>query len=82
MKKLIALAAVILPIWLFCGYYETRWIEDDKQVFFVKKSPTFKFGFINVFLSDHPDNWHGELEGEERQYAIDFANISSGLKPR
>ena len=27
---------------------------------------------MNVFATDHEDNWRGQLEMKERQYAIDF----------
>lgn len=70
MKKLLIIP--LLYIWLCTGYYETRWMEDNFIHFFIKKSPTFKIGFINVYATDHEDNWQGQLEKKEREYAIDF----------
>jgi hypothetical protein len=59
--------------------YQTRWIEDDQLVLFVKNSPTYKTRFINVFETDHENNWSGYLENQERQYAIDFCKYYLGF---
>lgn len=61
------------------GYYQTRWIEDDQLIFFINKSLTFKISFINVFRTDHEDNWKGYLRDEERQFAIDFCKYYVGF---
>lgn len=80
MKKITAAMLLLLSPLLFFGFYHTRWIEDDELVFFVKKSPTYKISFINVFRTDHEDNWNGYLQDEERQYAIDFCKFYVGFE--
>jgi hypothetical protein len=80
MKQIICFMALLLCPLPFIGVYQTRWIEDDQTVFFVKKQPTYKLHFINVFRSDHEDNWKGHLEKTERQYATDFCQYYVGYK--
>jgi hypothetical protein len=80
MKKIYIIAAPLLLSSLFIGYYETCWIEDNQIRFFIKKSPTLQISFVNVFASDHEDNWHGQLEKKERQYAIDFCKYYLGVE--
>jgi len=63
----------------YVGYYQTRWIEDDITKVFIKKQPTYKIRFINVFRSDHEDNWNGYMEEKERQYAFDFCKYYVGF---
>ncbi len=79
MKKIASTVASLLSPLLFLGFLQTRWIEDDQLIFFSKNSPTYKISFINVFRSDHEDNWNGYLEPEERQYAIDFCKYYVGF---
>lgn len=79
MKKTASTVALLLSPLLFLGFLQTRWIEDDQLIFFNKNSPTYKISFINVFRSDHEDNWNGYLEPEERQYAIDFCKYYVGF---
>jgi hypothetical protein len=79
MKKIIGLLALFSFPFLFIGVYQTRWIEDDQTVFFVKRKPTYKIRFINVFRSDHEDNWNGYLDEKERQYTIDFCKYYVGI---
>ncbi|MFJ3485446.1 hypothetical protein ACIPL1_18950 [Pseudomonas sp. NPDC090202] len=77
----IATSAIATSVlFLNIGYYETRWVEDDQIVFFWKKSPTFKVSFVNIFSSDHEDNWNGYLEKQERQYAVDFCRYYVGYE--
>ncbi|MFJ3470215.1 hypothetical protein [Pseudomonas sp. NPDC090201] len=72
----------IISAWTIAnvGYYETRWIEDDLIVFFIKRQPTYKVAFINVYQSDHEDNWKGHLEKKERQYAVEFCKYYVGFE--
>lgn len=79
MKKISLIIALLISPLPFLGFYQTRWIEDDQLTFFIKKRPTYKISFINVFRSDHEDNWNGYLETEERQYAIDFCKYYVGF---
>lgn len=79
MLLLTALLICMTVVTLNLGYYQTRWIEDDQLVLFVKKSPTYKTRFINVFETDHENNWSGYLENQERQYAIDFCKYYLGF---
>jgi hypothetical protein len=79
MKKISLMIALLISPLFFLGFYQTRWIEDDQLKFFIKKRLTYKISFINVFRSDHEDNWNGYLETEERQYAIDFCKYYVGF---
>ena len=80
MKKVMIIATIIMSPLLFIGYYQTRWAEDDQIVVFIKKQPTYKIAFINVFRSDHEDNWNGYLQKNERQYAEDFCKYYVGFE--
>lgn len=50
----------IISAWtiLNVGYYETRRAEENFTAFFVKKQLTYKIAFINIYKSDHEENWN------------------------
>lgn len=79
MKKIIAALAIILLAALFIGYYETRWAEDNKTVFFIKKQPTLQLEFVNIFDSDADDKPLHKLDQEERQLVIDYCKYRLGI---
>lgn len=79
MKKIIAALAIILLAALFTGYYETRWAEDNKAVFFIKKQPTLQLEFVNIFASDADDKPLHKLDQEERKLVIDYCKYRLGI---
>lgn len=79
MKKIIAVLAITLFAALFIGYYETRWAEDNKTVFFIKKQPTLQLEFVNIFDSDADDKPLHKLDQEERQLVIDYCKYRLGI---
>ncbi|MBD8495783.1 hypothetical protein IFR09_17795 [Pseudomonas syringae] len=82
MKKLIALSALALVAALFVGYYETRWAEDNKTVFFIKQHPTFQLEFVNLFASDADDKPLAALTPQERQEVMDYCKYRLGIVTR
>lgn len=82
MKKIIAALAIILLAALFIGYYETRWAEDNKTVFFIKNQPTLQLEFVNIFDSDADDKPLHKLDQEERQLVIDYCKYRLGIVTR
>ena len=41
------MTTTLLVAWLTTGVYKTRFAEDNRLVFFIKKQPTFQVAFVN-----------------------------------
>lgn len=80
MKILITSLALALLAVLLIGYYDTRYAEDNKTVFFIKKQPTFQMEFENLFANDADNKKLHELNDEERQFVIDYCKYRLGIK--
>lgn len=80
MKKIIALLLVLCAAHMYMGFYETRWAEDNKRVFFIKKYPTLKVEFVNLFASDADDKTLGQLNPLERVTVRDYCKYRLGIE--
>lgn len=80
MKKLIALLLVLWVVHLYVGFYKTRWAEDNKKVFFIKKYPSLQVEFINIFASDADDKSLDQLSPLERTAVRDYCKYRLGIE--
>lgn len=78
-KALIVITLACIAI-LYVGYYETRYVEDNKMVFFIKKAPTLQVEFVNLFANDADNKKVHELDDEERQVVIDYCKYRLGIE--
>lgn len=53
---LLGAALVLTVLWLNVGFYRTRFAEDNRAVFFIKKYPALQMRFENIFLTDQDKN--------------------------
>ena len=79
MKKIIAVILLIVLAHTYIGYYETRWAEDNKYVFFIKKSPTLQTRFENIYASDSDDKPLEELSTEELRLVRTYCKYRLGI---
>ncbi|HCD6623345.1 TPA: hypothetical protein NDU46_002532 [Pseudomonas aeruginosa] len=80
MRKFIVLIFVLFVAHLYIGFYETRWAEDNKRVFFIKKSPSLKVEFVNLFASDADDKLLEQLSPLERATVRDYCKYRLGIE--
>jgi len=80
MKKLLLhlsfISVLIAP--LFIGYYETMWVEDNKTVWFIKKSPTLQMEFVNIFATDADARQLQRLDNSDRQMVARYCKYHLG----
>ncbi|WP_317891605.1 hypothetical protein [Pseudomonas sp. PDM13] len=74
------LTATFLAAWLSTGFYKTRFAEDNRLVFFIKKQPSFQVRFINPFATDADSKKLSQLSEEERQEVIDYCRYRLGIE--
>lgn len=79
MRKLLLSLPLVLTTVLFVGYYETQWAEDNRLIFFIKKSPTFQIAFVNFFDSDADDKPLEKLTDQQRIHVIDYCKYRLGI---
>lgn len=79
MRKLLLSLPLALTTFLFVGYYETQWAEDNRLIFFIKKSPTFKIAFVNFVDSDADDKPLEKLTDKQRKHVIDYCKYRLGI---
>ncbi|WP_371365477.1 hypothetical protein ACA097_19920 [Pseudomonas sp. QL9] len=79
MKKLTLLLALLCVAHLYIGFYETRWAEDNKKVFFIKKHPTLQIEFVNLFASDADDKPLEQLSPLERATVRAYCKYRLGI---
>ncbi|WP_024678784.1 hypothetical protein [Pseudomonas syringae] len=79
MKLLLISALITLAAVLYVGYYEK--IEDayPEKVFFIKKSPTTKIKFENIFAYESDDKKLSQLSETERQLVIQYCKYRLGV---
>ncbi|MCD5989306.1 hypothetical protein KDX30_15485 [Pseudomonas sp. CDFA 553] len=79
MKSLLITFLITLAAVLYIGYYEK--VEDayPEKVFFIKKSPTFKIEFENIFAYESDDKKLSQLTDTERQLVIQYCKYRLGL---
>ncbi|KJK03490.1 hypothetical protein UB43_03040 [Pseudomonas sp. 21] len=80
MKKLIAILLVLCVAHLYVGFYRTRWAEDNKRVFFIKKYPSLQVEFVNLFASDADDKSLDQLTPLERTAVRDYCKYRLGIE--
>ncbi|MCJ1888100.1 hypothetical protein LNN38_24830 [Pseudomonas sp. LA21] len=80
MKKLIVLLLVLCAAHLYVGFYKTRWAEDNKRVFFIKKYPSLQVEFVNLFASDADDKPLDQLSPLERATVRDYCKYRLGIE--
>ncbi|WP_349306210.1 hypothetical protein [Pseudomonas sp. Seg1] len=79
MRSLIFFAALALAAALFVGYYEKMEDADPEKVFFLKKHPTLKMHFVNIFAYERDDKHLSELDDEEKRQVIDYCKYRLGI---
>jgi hypothetical protein len=76
-----ALTALALSLaWLKIGFYETRFAEDNKMVFFIKKHPTLQVEFENLFLTDEDSEPLDRLSDDDRKTIINYCKYRLGIE--
>lgn len=68
--------------WLSVGFYETRFAEDNRVVFFIKKHPTLQVQFENIFLTDENEKLLDRLRDEERRAVINYCKYRLGIETK
>lgn len=83
MKKAALLLMPLLCVaYLYTGYYETRWAEDNRMVFFIKQYPSLTLEFPNIFASDRDDKPLEQLTAEERDTVRAYCKYRLGIETR
>lgn len=80
MRKLFAFLVMLCVAHLYVGFYETRWAEDNRRVFFVKKYPSLRIEFVNLFASDADDKHLDQLSPLERAAVRDYCKYRLGIE--
>ncbi len=80
MKKLTALLLGLCVAHIYVGFYKTRWAEDNKRVFFIKKYPSLQVEFVNLFASDADDKSLYQLSPLERTVVRDYCKYRLGIE--
>lgn len=80
-KTIFFLIILVLAFsWLNVGVYETRFAEDNRVVFFIKKHPTLQVQFVNIFLTDEDEKLLDQLSDEERRMVINYCKYRLGIE--
>lgn len=74
------MTATLLVAWLTTGVYKTRFAEDNRLVFFIKKQPSFQVAFVNPFATDTDSKPLSRLSAQERQEVIDYCRYRLGIE--
>lgn len=80
MKRLVALLLILCVAHLYVAFYNTRWAEDNKHVFFIKKYPSLQVEFVNLFASDADDKPLDQLSPLERTTVRDYCKYRLGIE--
>ncbi|MFV3308530.1 hypothetical protein ACNFBT_24980 [Pseudomonas sp. NY15181] len=80
MKRLIVFLLMLCVAHLYVGFYKTRWAEDNKRVFFIKKYPSLQVEFVNLFASDADDKPLYQLSPLERAAVRDYCKYRLGIE--
>lgn len=80
MKKILTLFTLLLAAHFYVGYYETRYAEDNRMVFFIKSQPTLQIEFVNLFASDSDDKPLGDLSRVEMNIIRDYCKYRLGIE--
>lgn len=73
------LGSIALSACLGLGYYETKFAEDNRIVFFIKKQPTLQIKFENIFLTDEDEKPLARLSNEDREKIIKYCKYRLGI---
>ena len=77
---LVLLMLALASLWLSVGFYETRFAEDNRVVFFIKKQPALQVQFENIFLTDEEEKPLERLSDEERRAVINYCKYRLGIE--
>jgi hypothetical protein len=77
---LVLLMLALASLWLSVGFYETRFAEDNRVVFFIKKHPALQVQFENIFLADEDEKPLERLSDEERRAVINYCKYRLGIE--
>ncbi|KPX00654.1 hypothetical protein [Pseudomonas syringae pv. coryli] len=79
MKLLLITVLITLAAVLYIGYYEKMEDTYPEKVFFIKKSPTPKIKFENIFAYESDDKKLSQLSETERQLVIQYCKYRLGV---
>ncbi|MCV4290957.1 hypothetical protein OH708_23870 [Pseudomonas capsici] len=79
MKSLIIISLITLTSFLYVGFYEKMEDAYPEKVFFIKKHPTLKMQFENIFAYEADDKTLSELSDTERQQVIQYCKYRLGV---
>ncbi|WP_253950524.1 hypothetical protein [Pseudomonas lijiangensis] len=79
MKSLIIFLSITFIVSLYIGFYEKMEDAYPEKVFFIKKSPTLKMQFENIFAYESDDKKLSELSDTERQQVIQYCKYRLGV---
>ena len=85
MRKNITIVASILAAIIFAGlylqtgYYESSIDHDEHRVYFIKKIPTFRRGFVNPFANEGDAPKVDALEPDIRKSLSDYCKYAYGV---
>ena len=80
MKKLIAVAALILLGVLNLGYYNAVEDAEVEIIPFIKKHPTLQIKFHNIHANDGDTRKVERLTDEQRALIIDYCKYRLGIE--
>ncbi|MBK5549311.1 MULTISPECIES: hypothetical protein [unclassified Pseudomonas] len=80
MKKLIAVALLILSGILNIGYYNALEDGDVETIPFIKKHPTLQIKFYNIHANDGEIRKVERLTEEQRRWIIDYCKYRLGIE--
>lgn len=79
MKTLFTALALLLLGVLFTGTYQTMEDGYAQTRFFIKKSPTLRIRFENIFAYEADDKSLVELNHDQRQQVMDYCRYRLGI---
>ncbi|KQQ49974.1 hypothetical protein ASF84_22525 [Pseudomonas sp. Leaf127] len=82
MKKILSIIALITAAHLYIGYYVSLDIEDPRYMVFIKKHPTLKLRFENIYTSDRDSRSLDELSEVELKTVQDYCKYRLGIVTR
>ncbi len=79
MKKTLCIIALAAVAHLYVGYYISQDMEDPRLMIFIKKYPTLKMRFENIYTSDRYRRPRSELSDTEWQALKDYCKYRLGI---
>lgn len=82
MKIALSVAVLFGLLHLFVGYYVSSDVEDGQVVLFLKRSPTLKVKFENLYTRDSDEVFLHDLNVVERNVVMDYCKYRLGIDTR